>query len=105
MTGQTGLAAALQLVIQKQGQELNRGELALGGLRRPNIQGEHHGREPELAQLGEERMTDHLSLPSTETKKSAPDRAKANERCASRGAASGNGSWSRAELRICLIRR
>ena len=103
--GQAGLIPTFQLVIQQEGQKLKGGQLTLRGLGSSDIEGQHHGRELELAQLGEERMTDHLLLPSAEMKKSALGLAKANVREGKLGTASGSGSWSRAAFRICLIRR
>jgi len=40
--GQALLAAALQFVIEQQGQEFGRTELAFGGLGRPGVEGQHH---------------------------------------------------------------
>lgn len=46
---QAGLAAALQLVVEEEGQEFNGRQLSLRGLRGPHIEGQQHARQSELA--------------------------------------------------------
>jgi len=52
-TGQALLAAAFELIIQQHGRELRGREMAFAGLGSARVQGEHHARKVELAQLGQ----------------------------------------------------
>ena len=90
-----------------QGQELGGAELPFNGLGGPGIEGGQHAAKSELAQFGQQGMGQHGRPSVSGGKKSWLGRAKVKG-CAGpfSGVVSvGNGSRSRAALRICLMRR